>query len=227
MGKRQSLTREFIAAHAIALADRSGINTLSMRNLAAGMNIQAMSLYHHFKTKDELLSFMADTLLGSVELPEEDTSGLDWRQLLSARAIAAKELFSSHLWLPQVIDFQIHSGARRLQYLNNYIGTLRKAGLPIAVALRAISLIDSYIYGYCRQLAHASDSSLSAQEQAEQFAAGFDAAQYPYLSEATALVMQAGYDADAEFLAGLELILNGVDIELKGLQERVDEQGLL
>lgn len=215
MGKHQYLTRDFIVSQAITMADQCGIDALSMRKLAAGMNIQAMSLYHHFKTKDELLSCMADKLIGSMELPDPEDSGQDWRMVLLMRAGSARELFSRHPWLPQVIDFQIHSGAKRLEYLDSYIGTLRKAGLPIGIAIRAISLIDSYIYGYCRQLAHASQSEMTPEQLAERFVGGFDATRYPFLSEAAALVMENGQDPDADFAAGLQIILSGVGLELQ------------
>lgn len=215
MGKRQSLTREHIVNQAIAIADKNGIEALSMRKLATDLNIQAMSLYHHFKTKDELLSCMADKLIGGMGLPDQEDECLDWRMILRKRAASARDLFRSHLWLPQVIDFQVHSGVKRLEYLDSYIGVLRKAGLSIEISLRAIALIDSFIYGYCRQLAHSATSSLTAKESAEQFASGFDASLYPYLSEASALIMRRGYEPEEEFDSSLELILRAIGLELE------------
>lgn len=218
MTKRTALTKDKIITEAIALADKGGLGTLSMRKLAAKLNIQAMSLYYHFKTKDELIANMADALIVQIEAGfNENAFTSDWRTIMFSRAISAKSIFQKHSWLPFVLDSQIQSGNRRLEYTNNYIGTLRNVGFPIELSLKAISLIDSYIYGFCRQLSHITDNGKSFEEQAENFSAVFNASEYPFLNEATVLVMEKGYDENADFLFGLNVILNGINIELKSL----------
>lgn len=216
MERRPALSREQIIAKAIAIADTGGINALSMRKLAGELNIQAMSLYHYFKTKDELIAQMADTLVTDIEFGESEANQAnDWRAIMLTRAKSAKAVFLKHTWLPFVLDSQIQSGVKRLEYLNNYIGILRNAGFPIILSLRVTSLIDSYIYGYCRQLTHVSDSDKSPEELAEDFADCFDSSGFPFLSEATSLVIDQGYDEEADFLFGLNVILNGVSLELE------------
>ncbi len=217
MAKRSPLSKDSIADKAIDIADKGGINALSMRNLAAELGIQAMSLYHHFKTKEELLSYMADKLLTSFENPVADPQSNDWRSIVQQRAIAAKELFRIHPWLPFVIDAQVHSGEKRLAYLNNYLGILRKAGLPIELALKVSSLIDSYIYGYCLQLSHVADDERTREELAEEFSQGFDSSLYPFLFEASSLVMAQGYDAEADFCFGLNVLLDGIALAISSI----------
>ncbi len=218
MEKRPPLSKEQIISKAIEIADKGGINALSMRKLAGELDIQAMSLYHYFKTKDELIAQMADTLVIDIYFEEDDDNNVnDWRTIMLTRATSAKALFQKHAWLPFVLDSQIQSGIKRLEYLNNYIGTLRKAGFPIELALRVISLIDGYIYGHCRQLTHVSDSEKPPEELAEEFSNSFDASGFPFLNEATSLVMEHGHDADADFLFGLNVILNGISLELDSL----------
>lgn len=214
MPKRLPLNKDIIVSKAIEIADKGGLIALSMRNLATELEIQAMSLYHHFQTKEELISYMADKLLTDLEALDSSLEPQDWRSIMQRRAQAAKELFREHPWLPLVIDSQVHSGIRRLTYLNDYIGTLRRLGLPIELTLKVTSLVDSYIYGYCLQLSHMANPDKSPEELAEAFSHGFDASEFPYLSEATALVMKQGYDAEADFLFGLNVILNGISLEL-------------
>jgi AcrR family transcriptional regulator len=221
MTKRPSLTRESIVATAIILADKGGLAALSMRKLAKELDVQAMSLYYHFKTKDELIVQMTDLLIGQIDTAiSAHDSASDWRAILTSRAIAAKSVFQKHPWLPFVLDTQVQSGRKRLEYNDTYIGTLRKAGFPIELSLKVISLVDSYLYGFCRQLSHLTDSEESFEEQAGKFSAAFDAAEYPYLNEATTLVMNNGYDEHADFLFGLRLILNGVHSELVSLENK-------
>lgn len=215
MDKRPALTKEQIIVTAIAIADKGGINALSMRKLAGELNVKAMSLYYHFRTKDELITQMADKLVTFIAFAEGDeNTPSDWRTIMLNRAKSAMALFQKHAWLPFVLDSQIHSGKNRLEYLNNYIGTLRRAGLPIDLALRVSSLIDSYVYGHCKQLTHISDSDKSAEELAGDFSNSFDATEFTFIHEATTLVMENGYDAEADFLFGLNIILNGISLEL-------------
>ncbi len=218
MEKRPALTKDQIISKAIEMADKGGINALSMRKLAGELNIQAMSLYYYFKTKDELIAHMADKLVTNIDFGEySDNITNDWRTIMKTRATSAKALFLEHSWLPFVLDSQIQSGIKRLEYLNNYIGILRNAGFPIDLSLRVTSLIDSYIYGYCRQLTHVSDSEKSPEELAEDFSNNFVSSEFPFLHEATSLVMEHGFDENTDFLFGLNVILNGISLELENL----------
>jgi Tetracyclin repressor-like, C-terminal domain/Bacterial regulatory proteins, tetR family len=221
MVKRKALTKEHIISEAITLADKGGLDALSMRKLAGKLNIQAMSLYYHFKTKDELIAHMADKLVVLIDSGvNENESLFDWRTIIQNRAISAKSVFQKHSWLPFVLDSHLQSGIKRLEYINNYIETLCKAGFPITLSLKVISLIDSYIYGFCRELSHVSDSGKSFEEQAEDFSTVFKGSDYPFLNEATTLVMKNGYDENADFLFGLNIILNGISLELESLNSQ-------
>jgi len=98
---------------------------------------------------------------------------------------------------------------------------MNRIGLtPHRLSLKVLSLIDSYIYGFCRQLSHNTDNGKSSEEQAENFSTVFKPSDYPFLNEATALVMEHGYDENADFLFGLNIILNGIALELKSLDSQ-------
>ena len=53
-------------AAAIELADRDGIETISMRKLAQELGVEAMSLYTHVRSKNDLLAGMADTVISQI-----------------------------------------------------------------------------------------------------------------------------------------------------------------
>ena len=61
-GARTPLTRERVLRAAVAYADEHGIEELSMRKLGAELGVEAMSLYHHVKNKDEILDGMVDVI---------------------------------------------------------------------------------------------------------------------------------------------------------------------
>ena len=66
---RIPLSRDRVLLAAVALADESGLGTLSMRKLGDALGVEAMSLYNHVANKDELLDGMVDLVFGEIDLP--------------------------------------------------------------------------------------------------------------------------------------------------------------
>jgi AcrR family transcriptional regulator len=50
--RRQPLTRERVFRAAVALADRDGLDSLTMRRLGGELGVEAMALYKHVANKD-------------------------------------------------------------------------------------------------------------------------------------------------------------------------------
>lgn len=73
---REPVTRERAIRAAITLADAHGIESLSMRKIAAKLGIEAMSLYYHVKSKDEILDGMLDVVYSEFATPR---AGDEWR----------------------------------------------------------------------------------------------------------------------------------------------------
>ena len=66
--KRKTLTRKRVLEAAVELADRDGLESLSMRNLGSELGVEAMSLYNHVANKDDLMTGMIEALM--VEIGE-------------------------------------------------------------------------------------------------------------------------------------------------------------
>ena len=60
---RIPLSRERVLRAAVDLADRNGIKSLTMRNLAHELGVEAMSLYYHVANKEELCSMAWSMLI--------------------------------------------------------------------------------------------------------------------------------------------------------------------
>lgn len=56
---RQPLIKQTILQTALKLADDKGFDVLSMRQPGCALNIEAMSIYHYFKSKNDLLDGLA------------------------------------------------------------------------------------------------------------------------------------------------------------------------
>src|ERR687891_239953 len=73
--RRAPLNRERVLRAAVELADREGIDALSMRRLGQELSVEAMSLYNHVANKDEVLNGMVDAVVGEVDLSIEGGDG--------------------------------------------------------------------------------------------------------------------------------------------------------
>lgn len=85
--ERTPLDRARIAATALEMIEEVGVDRLTMRAVAARLDVSAMALYHHVEDKEELLRLVGDDILGHVELPDPDSG--DWRDLFTAVSMAA------------------------------------------------------------------------------------------------------------------------------------------
>ena len=208
---RIPLTRQRVLDAAVALADRDGVGSLSMRKLAQELGVEAMSLYHHVANKAAILDGLVDVVFGEIELPSGDAG---WKEAMRQRALSAREALRRHPWSTALMESRSTPGPANLRHHDAVLGILRNAGFSVALAGHAYSLLDAYIYGFALQ-----ETSLpfSTPEEtadvAETIMAEFPADQYPHLTEfAVEHVLQPGYDYGNEYLFGLDLILDGLDL---------------
>src|ERR1700752_3812590 len=87
------LTEETIVAAALAIADRGGLEALSMRSLAKELACNPMSLYVHVANKDALLDLMADRSMAALPALRHDG---DWRAEITRFFVAFHDLFVEH-----------------------------------------------------------------------------------------------------------------------------------
>lgn len=205
---RLPLSRERIFAAAMEIADEHGVGAVTMREVAAHLKVEAMSLYNHVANKDDILDGMVDMVIEQFELPANPGN---WRDAMRSRAISAHRLFGIHSWVPPLLDSRKSSGPSRLRYYEWVLGIFFQAGFSLVGAARAFSLLDSYIYGFSIQQMNAkADGDSSPEEMAAELMHSIPVDTYPNLYRMTLNTMQTGYDAEADFTFGLELILDGL-----------------
>jgi AcrR family transcriptional regulator len=210
--KRAPLSRERVLRGAVAVADASGIGSLTMRSLAEELGVKPMSLYHHVTNKDEILDGIVDAVFSEIELPSIDG---EWRAEMRRRAVSARAVLRRHPWAIALLQSRLHPGPATLRHHDAIIGTLRAAGFSVALTAHAFALIDSYVYGFALSEAalpiHGPDSVADvAESMMQQF---FSPDGYPHLVEfTTEHVMQPGYDFGDEFEFGLNLILDALQL---------------
>ena len=78
---------------AVKLADRGGLDGLTMRSLGQGPGVQAVSHYNDVANKDEPLDGMVDLVFGHIDLPGNEEG---WRCAMRRRAMSAGEVLARH-----------------------------------------------------------------------------------------------------------------------------------
>ena len=204
------LSKQRVVLEAVGLADREGVDGLSMRRLAAVLGAGAMSLYHYVANKEELLDAMIDIVFEEIELPTDAT---DWQSAMRQRAISTRQVLARHPWAIGLLESRTSPGPANLRHHEAVTACLRRAGFSVLMATHANWLLDSYVYGFALQ-----ESSLpfdTADEFADTtedvFLPQLPPDEFPYLNESAAALVAARYDPAEEFIFGLDLVLAALE----------------
>jgi AcrR family transcriptional regulator len=213
MADRQPLTVRRVLEAAAAVADRGGLGAVSMRNVGRELGVEAMSLYHHVASKAALLDGLTDWVFEQFALPP---GGVGWRRAMTTRAASVRTVLTTHPWALGLVDSRVAPGPALMRHHDAVIGCLRAGGFSVAMAARAFSVIDAYVYGFAlteRNLPF--DSATGANDFAADVA--LPAADYPHLAElVTTLTAGGDYSFADEFDLGLGIILDGLERRLDG-----------
>jgi AcrR family transcriptional regulator len=205
---RLPLTRDRVLRAALELADREGLESLSMRRLGRELGVEAMSLYNHIADKDDLLDGLADIVVDEIEVPP---IGDDWKAALRRRAISARAMLTRHPWAGSVMLSRSGPSPAQMRYPEAVLASLRQAGFSVELALHAFFAIDSYIYGFAMQERNLPSGTPEELAVAAQFMRrATPEAEFPYLNEVIVERVLTGFDYVDEFEFGLDLILDGL-----------------
>jgi AcrR family transcriptional regulator len=196
----------------VEFADRHGLEALSMRKLGHELGVSAMSAYYYFATKEQLLDGMVDLVFAEIEPPSLE---LDWRTAMRDRAISTREVLNRHRWAIGHMEGRTEHGPANLRLHDAALGCLRAAGFSLEATVHAYSVQDAYIYGFVLQetdMTPRTTGDFAAEAQRQMDAYKDQLAAYPHLVEVVGgHVAKVGYDPAAEFLFGLDLILDGLE----------------
>ena len=205
---RPQLTRRRVVAAAIELADREGIESISMRRLAQELGVEAMSLYTHVRSKNDLLDGMADAVVSEIPVSAD---GAGWKASLRRTALAARGVMLRHTWAPRTVGTRAAPGPATLGYINAVLGILRQGGFTIAQTHHALHIFGSRLLGFTQAIFD--DSGELDPETAAQLQSRLGAT-HPYVVEMALAVTHNGAlgacDDDAEFAFALDFLLDGL-----------------
>jgi AcrR family transcriptional regulator len=226
-GPRQGLSVDAIVATAIALADKEGIEVLSMRRVAQALGVAAMTLYTYVPGKAELLELMLDAVYQQMD--RADVAGSPWRARLQAIAQDNRRLFDAHPWAATVSPGRPPLGPGLMAKYEHELRALDGLGLDDVEMDAALTYLIGFVQASTRAAADAQalarESRMSDEEwwaENEPLLANvFDAAKYPTAARvgaAAGAALGAAYNPDHAYEFGLQRVLDGLGalIERRG-----------
>ncbi|MEU3029549.1 TetR/AcrR family transcriptional regulator [Streptomyces incarnatus] len=207
--RKPLLSTDRIVRTARELVDREGLAAVSTRRLAAELGVSGPSLYNHFRTKDEILEAVADSVSALVDLSMFE-DGRPWRTALHDWAVSYRAALRAH---PNIVPVLARGPGRRpaaLRVADAAYGAMVDAGWPPAQATSVGALMRYFIMG----------SALGS------FAGGFvddasayDPADYPHLGQAHLLAEQQEKIDERAFETGLSALLDGLAQQYERLRQ--------
>jgi AcrR family transcriptional regulator len=127
------------------LVDEGGLDALTMRRLGKVLGVEAMALYYHAASKDDILTGIVDLVVREIALP---AAGGDWKAAIKASAISAHQVLRRHPWACNLLMSGPRVLPARLHHIDALLGRLADAGLPDDVTDLAYHALDSHILGF-------------------------------------------------------------------------------
>jgi AcrR family transcriptional regulator len=202
--RRRPLSRERVVQAAVTLADRDGLDALSMRKVAAHLRCEVMSLYNHVSSKDDLLDEMLDHVYSQMPGPTESS----WPAALREMALGARQQYAAHPWSAELVTTRYPGPARR-SHMDDMLRVLAGAGLPEDIADLGFHALTVHIQGFSHQAAGYATLSTERADEGARYVAALSAEEHPYLVEHIRYHQERGHRHD-DFEFVLDLILDGL-----------------
>jgi len=145
MGKAADLTRDKIAAEALALLDEAGAAGMTMRKVGERLGVKAPSIYYHFDGQGDLIDAVHELIDSEI-----DCSGLqepDWRAGLASVARSYRATFLRHPDAIALVARRPVVGARVLQFYEDLLASLLWHGMSLHDCLPTIGFLDYIVLG--------------------------------------------------------------------------------
>ncbi|WP_280265062.1 TetR/AcrR family transcriptional regulator [Nocardia wallacei] len=200
------LTTVGIVRAAVELADRDGLEALSMRRLATELGVATTRLYRHFPDRDTLLAEMAELVIADGLPPPVDVTG--WRARLAHEARAEWRLYRRHPWmLPLLAQTRPPVGPALLDSLERSFAALEHPEMTRQHMLTIYLVVSGLVQG----LALLPGSERTSADSGSQTVEDFRAAAAGLVEDGTYPTLARHFDPDRDS--------DGLDIDFDRLLE--------
>lgn len=214
---RERLSRDRVVEAALRIMDDEGLDAVTMRRVAREVGVEAMSLYHHVRDKEDLLDAICSLVMQEFRFPDEDRP---WVEVARDGAREWRRVLRDH---PNVMAVW----AERQQPMTDLeaflpmefaLRVISRAGIDERAAVQVFNVIGGYIMGVVMMEVGAMFSAsttrgdrsvdLHGKPGAADIPPMLPADRLPYL--VASLPYLADCDPDEQFEYGLDLLLTGI-----------------
>jgi TetR/AcrR family tetracycline transcriptional repressor len=207
---RATLSAAQILKVAVSLADREGLDSVSMRRLGRELSVSPMGVYWHFKDKDRLLDAMTESVIATGRF--DDLPGAAWDERLRRVLLALVAQLRDHPWVGRLVIERLVPLPRFMAALEIMLDSARQAGLSPQDGAMLIQLATQSAVALVE---HAPDLKSKTPKQASQYAAERDelaelaSAQYPNI-RAAAEPLTGRQNVEDYYRLGIDMIVLGI-----------------
>lgn len=216
---RVPLSRERVLTAAVELADRAGIESLTMRILAHELGVEAMSLYYHVANKEAILDGVVNVVVEEinqkVDALDPSSTADDWKTTMRTTILAARAVLLGHPWAPGLIETRVAMSPAILLYFESVLRIMREGGFSYDLAHHAMHALGSRALGFTQELFEPEEGG------GDDGAAEMLAAMGGQLPHLIGMMTEISHDDpestlgwcddQTEFEFGLDLVLDGLD----------------
>lgn len=131
--ERARLSKETVVDRALELADDDGLETLTIRKLAQSLGVTPMALYWHFRSKDELLSALAEWVWNQIDLSLDPSA--TWTAQLRGLLESLVGVLRAHPAAPELLMHDHKRTEAAMRATEVALEVLRNAGIgPVYAA---------------------------------------------------------------------------------------------
>ena len=221
---KERLSRERIVDAALVIMDTEGLDAVSMRRVAREVGVEAMSLYHHVRDKEDLLDGVCARVMRDFRFPPEDRP---WIEVARDGAREWRRVLREH---PNVIALWADrqrpmTDLEALMPMEFALRVISRSGMDAREGVQVFNVIGGFIMGVVMMEVGAMFSAgtapkvkapdlTAAHAKIPDDAPVLSLDRLPFIVEA--LPHLAECDPDEQFDYGLDLLLAGIETRATG-----------
>lgn len=227
---RSGISTQSITTLAIQLADREGLDGVTIRRLAKEAGVTAMALYPHIGGRAELVELMLDQVAGTTYASATIPDGRDWRARITAIAEANWASCQAHPWITDLATVRAAPGPGASTKYEAELLALDRIGLTNIEMEHTLTALLSLVQGTARAALATQGSREPGEDHDADWWANIepvltaaigDQARFPTATRVSrALGEQTGKANDPE-----GAFRRGVSLFLVGIAQQIDQSG--
>lgn len=206
------VNRELVIREALSLLNQVGLEQLTLRALAKELNIQAASVYWHFKSKQELIDEMATRVLaeGSHDLVPKKADA-EWSVWATSFGMGLRKVLLGYRDGARLVAGSRLTDTRYMLTVERIAKRLTEAGFTVRQTVVLMSVINDYTESFVmeEQAVYPRPGERSPQYDLAARKAALDGKGLPVLSQSGPILFDR---FDRRYREGLDLIIRGARV---------------